>query len=706
MIKGVLHSRQRLRGKFASFHGGGGWSIDVQVDGVSIVKNGVANIETEMIVGDIDKALDEIDKIQDELIENGQPSGEGGGSGSGNSQGPAGADGFSPIAKVEETAEGAKITITDKNGTTSVIVKHGQQGPQGKQGVQGIQGIQGPAGPQGEQGATGAQGPEGPKGETGATGAQGERGPKGEQGIQGVQGPKGDKGDQGAKGEKGDTGDTGPQGPAGTNGADGKDYVLTDADKEEIATLSSSVPAYWQAHLDEKVLAINEAIRAAGRNKASFLWYTDAHWAYNYKMSPKLLKYLNRNTAITKTNYGGDIIEEKNGEINDLIPTWRTAIRDLQNHHSVIGNHDNQHADLSNVKAKYGLLLAPEECNDAVHGEEKGTGSSLYYYIDSPAEKTRYLYLSTGRMWVYTEEINFVKETLSSAPEGWHIVVLSHLWKHYENTDGVYTYFIPNYSQVLLDLFDAYNKRRSDTTAVDGYAIAYDFSAGKARVEFCIGGHCHTDQDFTTAGGIPVILTESDSYLDRDSTEEAVAGTITESCVYGVIADYDSRVVNVVGVGRGSSRVVDLSSAASYTNVLPLAVDSDGSTIYNGKGYKENIRINSSNVDTTATGWCATGFIPIHAGDVVRFENCTITVSTDQEYHRGGVHFFNESFTYTGNANFQNFNSNSDFLPVFEDGDNIVQVTIPNWANNASYMRIVAQKFTSDSIITINEEIV
>lgn len=672
-LKGAISGEESLQGKVSEgavvIYGGGG-SIDVQVDGVSIVKNGVANIETEMIVGDIDKALDEIDKIQDELIENGQPSGEGGGSGSGNSQGPAGADGFSPIAKVEETAEGATITITDKSGTTSVIVKRGQQGPQGKQGI------------------------------------QGERGPKGEQGIQGVQGPKGDKGDQGAKGEKGDTGATGPQGPAGTNGADGKDYVLTDADKEEIAMLSSSVPAYWQAHLDEKVLAINEAIRAAGRNKASFLWYTDAHWAYNYKMSPKLLKYLNRNTAITKTNYGGDIIEEKNGEINDLIPTWRTAILDLQNHHSVIGNHDNQHADLSNVKAKYGLLLAPEECNDAVHGEEKGTGSSLYYYIDSPAEKTRYLYLSTGRMWVFTEEINFVKETLSSAPEGWHIVVLSHLWKNYENENGVYTYFIPNYSQVLLDLFDAYNKRRSGTTAVDGYAVPYDFTSAKARIEFCIGGHIHADHDFMTAGGIPVILTESDSYLDRDSTEEAVAGTITESCVYGVIADYDSRVVNVVGVGRGSSRVVDLSSAASYTNVLPLAVDSDGSTIYNGKGYKENIRINSSHVDTTATGWCATGFIPIHAGDVVRFENCRITVSTDQEYHRGGIHFFNNSFAYVNNSDFQNFNSNSEFLPVFEDGDNIVQITIPNWANNASYMRIVAQKFTSDSIITINEEIV
>lgn len=66
-------------------------------------------------------------------------------------------------------------------------------------------GAQGPAGP------TGATGAQGPKGDTGATGAQGP------QGVQGPQGPKGD------------TGATGPQGPKGDA------YVLTSADKSEIA---------------------------------------------------------------------------------------------------------------------------------------------------------------------------------------------------------------------------------------------------------------------------------------------------------------------------------------------------------------------------------------------------------------------------------------------------------------------------------------
>ena len=86
-------------------------------------------------------------------------------------------------------------------------------------------------------------GPAGPKGDTG------EAGPAGKDGAQGPKGDKGDKGDTGKQGPKGDTGATGPQGPEGKQGpqgpagqdgapgADGKDYVLTDADKQEIADM-------------------------------------------------------------------------------------------------------------------------------------------------------------------------------------------------------------------------------------------------------------------------------------------------------------------------------------------------------------------------------------------------------------------------------------------------------------------------------------
>ena len=46
-----------------------------------------------------------------------------------------GIPGFSPIAKVTQTADGAVITITDKNGTTEAVVKNGKDGGADENGV-------------------------------------------------------------------------------------------------------------------------------------------------------------------------------------------------------------------------------------------------------------------------------------------------------------------------------------------------------------------------------------------------------------------------------------------------------------------------------------------------------------------------------------------------------------------------------------------
>lgn len=102
----------------------------------------------------------------------------------------------SPTASVTQTETGAVITVTDKLGTTTAVLRNGQDGAQGP------------------KGDTGLTGPQGPKGDTGATGATG---PKGDTGATGATGSKGDTGPQGPQGPKGDKGDTGAQGPAGSD---------------------------------------------------------------------------------------------------------------------------------------------------------------------------------------------------------------------------------------------------------------------------------------------------------------------------------------------------------------------------------------------------------------------------------------------------------------------------------------------------------
>ena len=78
-----------------------------------------------------------------------------------------GVDGFSPIAKVTQESDGARITITDLNGTTTAIAKNGERGEQGIQGERGERGIQGEQGEQGIQGIQGEQGIQGIQGNDG-----------------------------------------------------------------------------------------------------------------------------------------------------------------------------------------------------------------------------------------------------------------------------------------------------------------------------------------------------------------------------------------------------------------------------------------------------------------------------------------------------------------------------------------------------------
>lgn len=311
------------------------------------------------------------------------------------------------------------------------------------------------------------------------------------------------------------------------------------------------VPDYWLSELETKADTIRAAMEAAGRKKSAFLWYTDAHWVYgNAKVSPKLLRYLCTHTPINKVNFGGDVVvnAQDRAGMKYLYDEWRSEIRDLPNHHSVVGNHDIM------VEYPYTFLIAPEESADMV------IGNGMYYYIDNPCEKTRYLYLdylASNQGDEMAEQAEFIVDAIKSVQDGWHIVAISHRWFQYTSTNAPTVGAIPAYTQEILAVFDVYNSR--GTYSASANFEDQDFTAAVGKVEFCIGGHIHVDYDFKTSGGIPVIITTSDTNQDRvpdSEVDSGIVGTITESAVFGIIADYNIRKITVVGVGRGTSREI------------------------------------------------------------------------------------------------------------------------------------------------------
>ena len=151
------------------------------------------------------------------------------------------------------------------NGAEYVDTGINATGPRGEKGEQGIQGVRGIQGIQGE------------KGDKGDTGEPFTYDMFTEEQLAGLTGPQGEKGDKGDTGEKGDTGApftydmftedqlamlVGPQGPQGIQGPKGEtgdDYVLTEADKQEIA---EAVAANVAVSLDDGYGNITMALLA------------------------------------------------------------------------------------------------------------------------------------------------------------------------------------------------------------------------------------------------------------------------------------------------------------------------------------------------------------------------------------------------------------------------------------------------------------
>ena len=146
---------------------------------------------------------------------------------------------------------------------------------------------------------------------------------------------------------------------------------------------------------------------------------------------------------------------------------------------------------------------------------------------------------------------------------------------------------------------------------------------------------------------------------------------------------------------------------SSYTNQIPLSTDETGA-VYNGTGYKDGYRLSGSDAtETASSGSILTGFIPVKAGDVVRFSGVYLGTSGGGEKS----YFFdankaNHSHIMTP-YNWKEKIDVAEFGPYeYNDTTHILSsFTVPNDANIA-YVRFSLHGTTgADAIITVNEEI-
>lgn len=144
----------------------------------------------------------------------------------------------------------------------------------------------------------------------------------------------------------------------------------------------------------------------------------------------------------------------------------------------------------------------------------------------------------------------------------------------------------------------------------------------------------------------------------------------------------------------------------SYKNQVPISIDTDGS-IYNGCGYKELLRLNSSGIVKEKTNSVVTGFIPAKGGDIVRIAGVNWAFSSSANY----ICAYDSAFTHIGAGTSQgSIYSTRVWESMTAEGemgiikleplDSIAYVRVSSCGDNTK------QEKGSAMIVTINEEIV
>lgn len=148
----------------------------------------------------------------------------------------------------------------------------------------------------------------------------------------------------------------------------------------------------------------------------------------------------------------------------------------------------------------------------------------------------------------------------------------------------------------------------------------------------------------------------------------------------------------------------------TFVNRVPYSIDADGSR-YNGCGYIEGYRLNSSGTLTEQEGSVVTGFIRARVGDVVEFVGVKFLYhEVDRETVYGNERL---CYVYAYDEIFQpirmtNNDIETDYWDIGEVTKNlstgVKQITLSNYPNIA-YIRISAKGNAKDMVVSIRENI-
>ena len=327
------------------------------------------------------------------------------------------------------------------------------------------------------------------------------------------------------------------------------------------------IPDYFFNLVVQKELQVEEYIKEIpDESRMSYVFFTDAHWGRNQKHSPAIIKHIVDYSPIYQVLFGGDANTSHTKNIQETIDIgnqFHDAFSFLGSKlYCLFGNHDDNSTGQPSLTERH---LSEEQVYAYLQSQMTNVHYWDYYnfFYDDSISKTRFICMDTGRLHVKAfrgatiKTAKFVIECLSAVPDGWHIVAASHIWanlKSFETGEMQES----TYVRPIIDILENYNMRKKSSFKYGGETIDYDFTHAGATIEYCIGGHTHSDGVVMSEKGLPLIIVTCDGQQEVAGGAPYKTGTVDEQCVTIVVNNYRDRKVQIYHIGRGNDTSVSM----------------------------------------------------------------------------------------------------------------------------------------------------
>ena len=329
----------------------------------------------------------------------------------------------------------------------------------------------------------------------------------------------------------------------------------------------SSLSSTASAHVDEKITDIKQKVKQKG---VAFTFVTDTHFPRTATQSMvAMVRRVQKETGIKDVFYGGDALyayltssyTDLDVMMNACEKDYRVMNRMLCEDgyfYPVKGNHDFTLATNSSLTTgktlsndrSYNIIMQPN--NHHAIGHDSG----VYYYVDNPAQKIRYVVIdqydgpvNTEQMWglhngLSQEQYDWLVNTAFNV-DGYGLVVFTHA-----PSDST----VQDYDSHLLPVHGLMAALNAKTTysyedAEAGISIDADFTNATSYVIANIAGHVHADR-VGVSDGVLCVTTTCEAALDT-----SVRNTdITRHAFDVFMVDKENKYLSAVRIGYGSNR--------------------------------------------------------------------------------------------------------------------------------------------------------